>query len=293
VALFHAGALGRILRYARSSLPHSLIGGALSSAPWGTRLACLAGILLPLALVTLTLRTYRRHRLSLAPADRVFWPANAIFCYALVLPVFDTELLPRLVLFAPLPALVLMAYHLRWGEGRTRVRVLLAAAALGVVLMAAGEIVNLAMLYPDKGEIHRELLEVKERYRLSERDLVLTTYAVNPICNWFLGTKSGLITAFNRADAKAYARVFVLNPREEAPAALPAGASPGSRVTFPTPEDRARAMRQRIPVADDVPPLVRTGHLEVYLLDGMPENWLFDAGGNWIGYVAEGPGASG
>ena len=45
-----------------------------------------------------------------------------------------------------------------------------------------------------RDEMHVELLDLREQYQLTENDFVLTQYGVNPICNWFLGTRAGLIT---------------------------------------------------------------------------------------------------
>ncbi len=190
-------ALGRILRYAQSSLPHSLLGSVFSAEPLGRKLGYSLGVLIPPVLVFLLLKAYTQHRAALQPADRIFWLGNVLFSYLLVLPVFDLDVVPRLVLFMPIPLLIVLIYQLQYQARKRPGRLLEGLASVGIALMLFGETMNLIMLYPEKEEIHEELLELRERYQLSENDFVLTTYGVNPICNWFLGTKSGLITAFN------------------------------------------------------------------------------------------------
>ena len=282
VYMLDPDALGRILRYAQSSLPHSLLGSVFSAEPFSLKLAYLIGVLIPPALAFFLLRAYLQHRASLQPADRIFWLGNVLFPYLLVLPVFDLDVVPRLVLFMPLPLVVVLIYQLQYQNRKRPGRLLVSLASAGVALMLFGETMNLIMLYPDKEEIHEDLLELRERYQLSENDFVLTTYGVNPICNWFLGTKSGLITAFNESDRESYDRLFVLNPREGRTA--PAGQSDSDRITFRTAEEKYEAMRQRVPLPAEMKPLAPSDHLQFYELNALPEHWLFNAEGNWIGY---------
>ena len=277
-------ALGRILGYAQSSLSHSLLGSVFSSEPISRKLVYLLGVLIPLALVFFLVRTYKQHRESLQPADRIFWLGNVLLPYLLVLPVFDLDVVPRLVLFMPLPLLIVLSYQLQYKERKRPTRLLVGLASVGIALMLVGETMNLIKLYPDKEEIHEELLGLRERYQLSENDFVLTTYAVNPICNWFLGTKSGLITAFNESDRESYDRLFVLNPSEGRPATAPADQSDSDRITFRTAQEKYAAMRQRVPLLPEMKPLATSDHLEFHELHAMPEHWLFNAEGDWIGY---------
>ena len=102
---------------------------------------------------------------------------------------------------------------------------------------------------------------------------------MNPICNWFLGTKSGLITALHKDDFQSYDRVFVLNPREGRPAT--AGVSRGDA------KDAYRVMRRNVPLAAEAQPLVQTEHLTFYELRTLPDTWQFDSDGNWIGSSGE------
>ncbi len=281
-------AFARLLSYARSSLPDSLIGTTISSGSAGSRLAGILGILVPLAALWLLWRSFAAHRESLQLADRVFWLSNVLFAYLLILPFFDLEVLPRFLLFLPLPALVVLGYELRYRKPARFPRLVLGLASAGVLLLVFGEAMDLARRAPNKEEIHRELMDLRSRFKLSTDDLVLTTYGVNPICNWFLGTSSGLVTAFDKGDLETYDRVYVLNPSEERPAATPDNARDGDRLTFLTPQDRALAMRQRIPLPIASKPVFASDHLELYELQTVPEIWLFDAEGKWIGYLEQG-----
>jgi len=285
VCIFDADAYARILRYALSSVPNSLIGELYSSESLTRKLMFLAAILLPVGLLFVLLRTYKRNSEALPLADRIFWLGNVLLAYVLVLPVFDLSVVPRLVLFMPLPLLIVVAYHLQYHKSSRQNRLLLGLASLGVVTMLIGESVNLLMLYPDKDEIHVELVQLRQQYQLSEDDLVLTQYGVNPICNWFLGTRSGLITAFNKNDWGSYKRIFVLDPQEGQPATRKAPSAEISEVVYLTEEEKYVAMRRSIPMPPELVPLTDSEHLTFYELHAIPENWLFSTTGDWIGYV--------
>ena len=210
------GAFERIGSYARSSLPYSLLGILFRSDVPVRRPIALLGIGVPLGVLLYLLWVYRGRRATLRPPDRIFWLCCLLFGYSLVLPLLDLDLLPRFVLFVPLPGLVIFSYHL---EHRTTRGLRIAALVLatgGVSAMGFGEVMDLIFRAPDKHAIHRELVALGQRHRLTEEDFILTRYGVNPICNWFLGTRSGLITAFHEEDIDAYERVFVLNPRDGA-----------------------------------------------------------------------------
>ncbi len=188
VSVFDYASLARIAHYAASSLPNSLIGQVLSASSAGAALVLSAGIIGPAVLAWLLYRAYLLRMQVLDAPDRVFWLACLLWSWLLVFPLIDLDIVPRLVLFLPLPALVVAAFHFRC-SGRRKLRLAVAGlAAAGALLMTFGEIVNLLMLYPEKDEIHAELIDLRERYDLIDSDFVLTQYAVNPACNWVLGT---------------------------------------------------------------------------------------------------------
>ena len=284
IYVFDAAAFERVFRYARTSLPNSLLGALFAHEGASGRLQFLAGIVLPLAVIALLLRAWHRSRSQLNLASRTFWLANLLLAYLLVLPVLDLDVVPRLVLFMPLPALAVLAFHLRHGRPTKLRFAAVGLAAAGALLMVFGETMNLLRLYPDKNEVHAELRDARQRLALSEKDFVLTQYGVNPICNWFLGTPSGLVTAFNRDDLSRYDRVFVLNlPGAREPEALPGQ----DGVTYASESERYVAVRQNIPVPGDWQPIREYKHLELYEVEALPSLWTFDEAGDWIGWKSD------
>ncbi|MDJ0698808.1 MAG: hypothetical protein QNJ07_03040 [Woeseiaceae bacterium] len=279
LSVFDYSALMRVFHYAGSSLPNSLIGNVLIADTAGSALLLSAGIIGPALLAWLLYRAYVLRRRALDASDRVFWLACLLWSWLLVFPLLDLDIMPRLVLFLPLPALVIAAFHFRYG-GRRKLQVALASlAAAGVLLMTSGEVINLVMLYPGKDEIHAELRDLRDRYDLTSNDYVLTQYAVNPACNWFLGTRAGLITAFDRKDFGAANRLFVLNlPYSRAAEDVAAN----HVVTSET--ERYEVMRRNIPMPAGAEPDGRYKHLQWYELESVPYNWRFDDNGDWIGW---------
>jgi hypothetical protein len=287
VYLLDAGAFQRILLYARSSLPGSLIGNLFSSDPLVRRPMAFLGIIIPLGMCLFLLWVYRKRRSSLAMPDRIFWLGSTLFAYILVLPLFDLDLVPRFILFLPLPAMVILNYCLRFqAKGRLGI-VLVVLASVGTAVMVAGETMELLFRSPDKRAIHRELLDLKDQYQLTENDFVLTRYGVNPICNWFLGTKSGLITAVHRDDIESYDRFFVLNPARGSMASAPTRSGDGTGPVLPSQKKAYVAMRSDVPLPVGIRPLVETEHLSFYRLRSMPETWQFDGDGNWMATIPD------
>jgi hypothetical protein len=275
VSLLDAGAFQRVLLYARSSLPDSLLGNLFSSDPQVRKSMSLLGILIPLAAFIFLLRIYRLRRTTLQTPDRLFWLANTLFAYLLVLPLFDLDLVPRFILFLPIPAIVILSYYVGSLEKGPLVIVLIGLASAGVTAMLFGEVMNLIFQAPHKEAIHRELANLEEQYALNENDFILTRYGVNPICNWFLGTRSGLITSLHQDDFRAYDRVFVLNPSQ--------GSMVPAQVRRGEAKDACRIMRSNVPLPADIRPLTETEHLSFYELPAVPGTWRFNDDGNWIG----------
>ena len=193
----------------------------------------------------------------------------------------DVQVVPRLVLFLPLPLLLGVAYQLRDNGLVQFNRYLMSFACVGAALMVLAETQNLFRLYPDKDEIHAELEDLRARYKLSSNDFVLTQYAVNPVANWFLGTPSGLITAFNRSDLNSYERLFVLNTAE----GQDTERQSGERYEFVSERERFVVMRENIPLSASFEPVGAYEHLQFHELKELPDNWLFNVDGNWTGWV--------
>jgi len=275
-----AGAFARIVGYVRSSLSDSLVGRLFSPGTVGSKLLFLSGILLPLAALVFLVKTWREHRGSLPPADRIFWLGNVLLAYLLVAPVLDLDIVPRFILFLPLPLLVILTYHLVYDRRRRLDQLLVGLAIIGVTVTAAGDVTSLVRLDPDKATTYAELLGVRARLDLSRKDLVLTRYGVNTICNWFFGTRAGLITAFNRNDVTSYDRLFVLNPKEEVES-REAGAREHLVLTE---KQRYRVTRRNVPLPSKLKPRIERDSFEFYELHEIPANWIFDQDGHWIGW---------
>jgi len=276
-------ALARVVRYLQSSLPNSLLGKLVSGAIRQDGLLLITGILVPAALAFVLLRSYNRHRALLTAADRVFWLSQILLACLLLAPVIDLEVMPRFLLFLPLPAIVIVAFHLRMHQQKWLNRIAVAAAAIGALVMVVGDVTGVLMRYPDKAQTHAELDDMRDRFDLGHGDLVLTPYGGNTICNWFLGTRAGLITAFNRDDIQKYARVFVLNPRDAQVLGDAADRIVDDRITFTTERQKYEAMRLNVPVAGRVPNMINYRFVNFYRLDAVPDDWLFDDTGTWIG----------
>ncbi len=280
VYMLDGDAFGRILRYTHSSAANSLVGQLLQAGPVDQKLMLAAGIVFPLAVLLFLLHNYQKCRPELAPGDRLFWLCNVFLLYLLVFPGFDLDVVPRLILFMPLPLLVVIAYHLQYRPRKRQNNVILGVATLGIAALLLGEVMNLVLLYPDKTAMRAELADVKARYQLSAEDFVLTQYGVNPACNWFLGTRAGLITAFNKGQWKSYRRLFVLNPAESIQTSV--GHS-GQTLALKEPE-RYAVMRRNIVLPPDLEPRIKYQYFQFIELQEIPENWLFDAQGNWTGW---------
>ena len=152
-------------------------------------------------------------------------------------------------------------------------------AAAGALLMTISEAISLVMVYPEKDEIHAELRDLRDRYDLTRNDFVLTQYAANPACNWFLGTRAGLITAFNRSDFDTANRVFVLN--------LPRARTMEDEVAsgaVMNEAERYRVLRRNIPMPAVTDPAGGYEHLSWYILESLPDDWHFDEHGDWVGW---------
>lgn len=111
---------------------------------------------------------------------------------------------------------------------------------------------------------------------------MITRYGVNPICNWFFESKSGLITALSKEDFINHRKVFILNPaggeaisdtRQKAATEMPL-----------TENEKYAIMRQNILVPGGINPIFKTDNFEVFELTEPPDNWVFDSEGLWQGY---------
>jgi hypothetical protein len=283
IAYLDPEAFSRVARYAQSSLPNSLLGRLAAGGSVLESLLLVGAILVPILMAFVLLRAFGRQRDKLAVSDRIFWLSHILLAYLLLAPVIDLEVMPRFLLFLPLPAIIVLAFHLRTHHHRWTLRLTVAAAAIGALLMMIGDVTGVLLQYPDKTQTRAELDDMRERFDLGSGDLVLTPYGGNTICNWFLGTRAGLITAFDRSDMQQYARIFVLNPRDAPALGRAADRMNDGRITFETEQQKYEAMRLNVPIAGRVPNMINYQFLSFHRLDAIPGDWLFDGNGNWIG----------
>lgn len=273
-------ALSRITRFLSSSLQNSVISAVLGQSPDMGRAAGLAALLLPLALMGLVMKLWWSVRASLSRPDRSFWLANLLFAGLLVAPFIDLDVLPRLVLFLPLPLLVLLAFALRHGYRPRLAQLLVGVAGLGTLLLIVGESQQLLRGRANNAETHRELQELVARYDLGKTDLVIAPYAVAPAMSWFLGTRAALVTAVDRDDFERYDRVFVLNTgREQAP-------DWQGSVTVTDDSERYKLMRQAVPLPEGSDAEDGIERFYFYRLETVPKTWLFNESGRWSGVSA-------
>lgn len=272
---------GRIMSYAGGNFSNSLVGRLLSEGTAVERLQYLAAVILPLAFVVWVVYALRKRTRHLPAFERTFLFANLLLIYLFAAPFIDTALIPRFLLFVPLPAIVLSAYVLEYAGSRI-VRAIPAALLVGAsVLMTFGETMSVVMTNGSNRETQSELGRLRESGIVSEDDLIVTTYGINPICNWFLGTKASLITEFKKEDLERYQTVFVLES-DSVPRDTRAVDEDGDGLLSDS--ERYFATRRQIELPDGAVPVFRSETFELYKLETVPENWKFEEDGGWIGY---------
>lgn len=278
---FDPAALDRITDFLLSGWRNSALGGLFGPTTLVDIAGNLAVCALAFALPLCSLVGYRRVENHLVRPAKIFWMATSLFTGLLILPVFDLDVLPRFVLFLPLPLLFVMGFQLVYGRRERWSRFWVVAAAAGSLVMMLGEIADLLRPQPDKVVVLRELHRLKSTYRFTEQDLVLAPYAVGPQANWFLGSSAGVVTALNKDDANRYARIFILNTGWEQTTAV------GDLQNVHSDADRYRAMRRAVPVPDGMVPEPGYAELRFYRLTKLPEDWVFDENGRWAGVRAQ------
>lgn len=276
--------LVRVVSYAGSSFTSSLAGRVFFDAAASDKLLVLAGIILPLAAVALALLFIKRTSPKWPRSDAVFFLSNILLAYLLVFPLFDTLLLPRLLLFLPLPAIVIAATLLKAGNPKLIGRLLAAALVSASLLMNTGEIVSVAVTNASNRHAGDELERLHTSGVIRPGDLVITTYGLGPACNWFLGARSSLITSVRKDDFSRYQRIFVLAtdsvPDEPAKSDADGNGELDDR-------ERYEASRRNVVLPTDAKRVFRSENFEVFELSGVPGNWEFSAEGSWIGYSSK------
>ncbi len=271
----------RIFHYIGTSMASSLLGLIFSpDSDTNLKLLSAAGTVIPLALAGFFYRIYSRNRADLPKEDSILWLSSIIFCYLLVLPVWDHHLAARLSLFIGIPLLVIFAFNDKIGFRKRHTRiVVIAAAAVGILAVGFGEFMSLKFHNRDKDEAFADLMRMQDQVNLGANDLVITKNGAEHICNWFLGVKAGVITSLQRSDFKKYDNIFVLNPIEGS-----LNFQGIANKNADAEADRYLFMLRNIPKPDGVAKLFESRHIELFRLEAAPDDWRFDDEGYWVSY---------
>lgn len=265
----------RIISYINRMGESSIMGSLFSpiNTDKFTSIIMLVG---PLGFVALLYYAYKISKAALTHENSVFWLCNILFCYLLLLPIYEPALIQRFVLFLTLPLLIVIAFTIHYTLKRILwKRVLLGFVILGTILLSIGEITGLVLLNKNKEPIHNDLLVMKETVGFSNNDLILTRNGAEHISNWFLMTKSSLITSFNLEDFEKYNRIFIMNPIEGAMTA-PSGANKEIQ--------KYQYMVSNIDEPTEAQVIYQSSHIKLLQLTFPPNEWKFDDDGYWISY---------
>ena len=148
-------------------------------------------------------------------------------------------------------------------------------AIFGTVFVAVGDITSLIRHNRNKEEAFNDLLKIKDKVGFTDKDLILTRNGVEHIANWFLNSKSSLITSFNLNDFSTYDRIFIMNPTE--------GAMKLQSVTNAD-NQKYNYMLSNIeePIEGEI--VYNSEHIKLIQVMSPPKNWKFDKEGKWTGY---------
>ncbi|MEZ5425146.1 MAG: hypothetical protein R2747_02670 [Pyrinomonadaceae bacterium] len=285
IYLIDVSRFDRIIYYAGRSLSNSQIGLLFSSQTLIEKLQFLAAILFTAFVAFWLFRLYKKHLNRLSKTDQVFWLSNVIFVYLIAAPVLDLDLVVRFILFSPISFIIILIYLLKHLQSEWLKRALVGLFLLISLTTAFGEVMGVFMRNADNRSIEREMVSIRNRQIFRPDDFVITKYGVNPICNWFFETKSGLITSLNREDFKRYGKIYILNPKEGELSSEAIEKLTGR--TIRTEAEKYQIMRNNILVPKDAKPVLQTDNLEIFELESPPADWAFDSEGNWIGYLKD------
>ncbi|MGD9589511.1 MAG: hypothetical protein AB7Q37_13955 [Pyrinomonadaceae bacterium] len=275
----------RIIYYIGHSLYNSQLGKLFVSQSGLERLQFLAGIVGTALISTLFFLLYRRAQPELAREDRIFWLGNIILLYLLLFPMIDVDLLVRFLVFASIPLLVIQMYLLAHITNRWIKRTFVIVFAVVCLVTGFGEVMGVLVRNGQNRIVQAELFSIQDRRLFGPNDLIITKYSVNPLCNWFFSTRSGLITSLNLSDFAKYENVFILNPNEGE--MTPEVAERLRNREIISEVDRYEVTRNNIIVPAAGALILKTDNLEIYRIEGPPNEWTFDRSGRWTGYLAK------
>lgn len=234
-------------------------------------------IIVPLGVATLFYYYYKKVAVKVDYENSLFWLANIIFCYLLVLPIYDSTLIARFVIYMSLPLIYVLVFTIQYTITKQWIKkITLGLVVFGTVAIGGASIATLFFLNKSKGEVYLDLMEMKKSVIFNDNDLIITRHGAEHISNWFLGTKSCLITSFSSNDLQKYDRVFILNPKEKSKS-LASDSNEASRKYY--------YMVSNIQEPEESKILYESTHMKLLQLKVVPEEWKFDSKGNWIAYV--------
>jgi len=281
INVFDGQRLDRVFYYIVQSLDSSFLGVMFSSKSIIIdRLTAILSIVIPILASLYFYNIFRNNSNSINDSDKVFWLSNIIFCYLLFLPVYDQLLLARFSIFVSLPFLVVIIYILNYSNWKIwRKNITAAIILFGTIIMIIGEFMSLKMHNRDKEEIYRSLTEMKNQIHFNPDDLIITKNGAEHICNWFFGTKSGVIPALNKEDFNIYKNIYILNPIE--------GTLNFQDIVNKTAVNETHRylfIMRNIPKPENGITLFKSKYMELHKIPSPPIHWLYDSEGNWISY---------
>jgi hypothetical protein len=188
-------------------------------------------------------------------------------------------LMARFVNYVGLPIIFILAFMVSHYIKKTWLkRLALSFVIAGISIVGFGDIISSFWHNRNKERIYEDIMKMDNTINFTTNDLIITRNGVEHISNWFLNTKSSLITSFNVADLNKYDRVFLLNPTEGA-MRLPSNTNKSTQWY--------NYMLSNIQVPSNAKKMYISEHIELYIIESRPEEWSFDEQGNWINYGNE------
>jgi hypothetical protein len=271
----------RILFYIQHSFKTSFLGLLFSAnADVNQKLMAVGTIIIPALVTILFYKLYYKSKESISEENRLFWLSNIIFCYLLILPIYDQLLFGRLTLFTSFPILFISMFILTHSINKNWLKKgILIFIILGTVTMAFGEFFGLKFHNRNKNEIYNDLMTITENQKFHHNDLIITKYGAEHICIWFLKTKSGVITSLNLKDFNNYENIYILNPIEGT-----LNYEGIKDIEAINDANKYTILLKNIPKPKGAKTIYESEHIQLLLLKNAPEEWKYDDNGNWIGY---------
>ncbi len=271
----------RILYYIRHSFGTSFLGLLLSvNANINQKIMAGPVTILPALLIILLYKLYLQGKKNFTEDNNSFWLSNIIFCYLLVLPLYDQLLFGRFSLFIGLPLLFILMFILTGViKNNLLKKSIITVLILGTFTMALGEFFGLKFHNRNKKEIYNDLMTVKEIYNFTKNDLIITKYGAEHICIWFLKAKSGLITSLNINDFDKYENIYILNPIEGSLNFMEI-----ENTDTLSEANKYFILASNIPKPNVAKIVYESPYIQLLLLNDVPAEWKFDKNGNWLSY---------